>query len=68
MYATPVRAFSKSAVRMNATGGNTPASKWFGTFAGVSVVLLGFAGVFYKLNETNNIKASFEKTGINKKD
>lgn len=67
MYATSVRAFSKSAVRMNATGGNTPASKWFGTFFGVSAVLGVFGVIFYKANETNAIKENFAKTGINQK-
>ncbi|ODV71855.1 uncharacterized protein CYBJADRAFT_168913, partial [Cyberlindnera jadinii NRRL Y-1542] len=64
--ATPVRAFSKSAVRMNAAG-NTPASKWFGAFGGVAVLLGIFAFGFDKLGLQDNIKHSFNKTGINTK-
>lgn len=66
MIATPVRAFSQSAARMSGQS-NTSATKWFGTFFGVTGILFAFGGVFWKFNENNSIKAGFEKHGLTKK-
>ncbi|KAH3683197.1 hypothetical protein WICPIJ_005842 [Wickerhamomyces pijperi] len=66
MYATSVRAFQKSAVRMSAAAPATnPVVQWVGYFAGITGVCLIGAGILHKMNEENDIKKAFQRHNIN---
>ncbi|KAH3667832.1 hypothetical protein WICMUC_005232 [Wickerhamomyces mucosus] len=69
MYATSVRAFQRSAIRMNSgsssSSSTSPVVQWFGYFAGITGITLVGAGILYQFNKDHDIKKAFKRHNIN---